>query len=382
MYLFLAVAVFFAAAPRNERGRRDVPLEKVVEALNLEYLYSPTIGTFWIDAGQKGIIFIINSNRVYIGNRVSYLQNTVRILDEQPFVSADGVDLILQEVFGKTVSWKYDHAAFTLGSGSKDRTAEQSGSQKTEAAAPRRNARSRTDYSIGTIIIDAGHGGKDPGGIGYKGVKEKDIVLGVAGELEKELKRRLRGITIIMTRKDDRFIPLEERGRIANEVDPSRNPIFVSIHANVSFIQSTSGFESYFLSIDPFGEKARDVAQRENSVLNFEIDDYNEYIQEILNRIVDIEYRRESVRLAADIQKRLRGSLGGQSEDRGVKSAFFYVLKASKMPAVLVEVGFVTSKNEALDLQAPEYQKKIAKGIAFGIEDFLNDFRQSKGFTE
>jgi len=380
--LFIAVGLFFAAAPGGGAGRHGIPLSDIVKALNLDHRYSPTIGTFWIDTGQKGIIFINNSNRVYIGNRVVYLRDAVRISGDEPFVSADGVDLILQEMFGKTVVWKYDGSVFTVGSGLKGHIAARPKQEKSETVASKRGARARTGYDIGTIIIDAGHGGKDPGGIGYRGLKEKDIVLGVAEELKKELKRRLRGKTIIMTREEDRFISLEERGKIANEVEPSRNPIFVSIHANVSFMPATSGFESYFLSIDPFGEKARDVAKKENSVLNFEIEDYNEYIQEILNRIVDIEYRRESMRLAADIQRRLRGTVGGQSKDRGVKSAFFYVLKASKMPAVLVEVGFVTNKNEALNLETSEYQRKIAKGIAFGIEDFVNDFRQSEGFTE
>ncbi len=382
MHLAVAFAVFSAAAPRNQAGRQDVPLTAVVETLNLDHRYSPTIGTFWIDTGSDSIIFISNSNRVYIGNRIAYLKNPVRNHDDRPTVEADGVNLILQEVFGQAVPWKYNGSVFTLDSGSKNRPEEPPGQNRTNTAAPKRSVRSRTDYEINTIIIDAGHGGKDPGGIGYRGLKEKDIVLGVARELEKELKRRLKGETIIMTREDDHFIPLEERASMANEVEPSRNPIFVSVHANVSFTPGTSGFESYFLSIDPFGEKARDVAQKENSVLNFEIEDYNEYIQEILNRIVDIEYRRESMRLAGDIQRRLRGTIGGQSAGRGVKSAFFYVLKASKMPAVLVEVGFVTNKNEALNLQTSEYQKKIAKGIALGIEDFINDFRESKGFTE
>lgn len=382
MHLAVIFAACSAAAPRYQAGRQDVPLTAVVETLNLDYLYSPIIGTFWIDVGADSIIFISNSNRVYIGNRIVHLKNPLQNYDDRPTVEADGVDLILQEVFGQAVPWKYNGSVFTLDSGSKKRPEEPPEQNRMNTAAPKRNVRSRTDHEIKTIIIDAGHGGKDPGGIGYRGLKEKDIVLGVAEELKKELKRRLRGETIIMTREDDRFIPLEERGRMANEVEPFRNPIFVSVHANVSFTPGTSGFESYFLSIDPFGEKARDVAQKENSVLNFEIKDYNEYIQEILNRIVDIEYRRESMRLAGDIQKHLRGTIGGQSADRGVKSAFFYVLKASKMPAVLVEVGFVTNKNEAINLQTSEYQKKIAKGIALGIEDFTNDFHESKGFTE
>ena len=120
----------------------------------------------------------------------------------------------------------------------------------------------------------------------------------------------------------------------------------------------------------------------ENSVLNFESENYNDYLKEIINRIVDLEYRRESIKLAEFIQNRLSGTVGLKSTDRGVKGAFFYVLKAAKMPAVLVEIGFVTNKEEALNMLKPDYQKRLAKGIAEGIGDFITTFRRTEGFTK
>ena len=204
----------------------------------------------------------------------------------------------------------------------------------------------------------------------------------VAREVKKELQRKYRDKEIIMTRDKDVFVTLEERGEIANRINPEKNPIFISIHANVSFKVDSSGYESYFLSLTPFDEEAREVAHVENSVLNFEIEDHNEYIKEIINRIVDVEYRRESAKLAEFIQNRLNVTTGPKKKDRGVKGAFFYVLKAAKMPAVLVEIGFVTNKEEALSMLQDDYQKKLAKGIADGIGDFITTFNKTEAFTK
>ncbi len=206
--------------------------------------------------------------------------------------------------------------------------------------------------------------------------------MGVAKELNRELKRRLRDKDILLIRRDDTFLSLEARGEVANSIDPEKNPLFISIHANVSFTPSTKGYESYFLSIDSSDEKARDVALRENSVLEFEVENYDDHLIEIINRIVDIQYRRESMLLAEYIQNGLEKKLGNDSENRGVKSAFFYVLKSSKMPAVLVEIGFVTNEREAINMLQKDYQRRLARGISDGIEDFINTFHKSNGFTE
>jgi N-acetylmuramoyl-L-alanine amidase len=184
-----------------------------------------------------------------------------------------------------------------------------------------------------------------------------------------------------MTRSDDVFLTLEERGSIANDVDPTRNPIFISVHANVSFAEPTQGYETYYLSLEAVGEKARDVASRENSVLSFETEGESGYVEEIINRLVDIQYRRESMLLAEYIQGGLDRRVGAEGMNRGVKGAYFYVLKESKMPAVLVEIGFVTNREEALRLQEPDYQERIARGISDGIEAFLTAFEKSEGFT-
>jgi N-acetylmuramoyl-L-alanine amidase len=217
--------------------------------------------------------------------------------------------------------------------------------------------------------------------VGVGGIKEKDIVLAVAQELRKELLKNQRGREVIITREQDEFLTLEGRSSIANGVNSEKNPIFISIHANASFEKGTSGYETYFLTLDPVNEDAREVALMENSVFTSEIETYSDNLRQIMNRIVDVEYRRESMKLAELIQKRLEDHIGSTSSNRGVKSAFFYVMKAAKMPSVLVEIGFVTNREESSRLLQAEYRKKIAKGVAEGINDFITLFQRTEGFT-
>lgn len=364
-----------AGTPPAEENRPDfVPLTNVAEQLELDYEFRSTTGILKVEKEGQELLFGIGSRKVY------HPEGTIFLMEEELqlegailLMPAGGVDLVLRHVVKRPVKWGYTDGVFFTYQGQRP-TSEQ---QRTERTQERR----ASDYKVRAVIIDPGHGGKDPGGIGYNEIYEKDIVLKVALELERELKKRLRGVEIVVTRKEDNFLSLEERSRVANVTDPINNPIYVSLHANVSFSVSTQGFESYYLSLEPYNEEARDVASMENSVLSFEIENYNEYLREIINRIVDIEYRRESMKLAQFIQDGIERSVGDMSDNRGVKSAFFYVLKAVKMPSVLIEIGFVTNPDEAQRLLKPEYESKIAKGIAEGIVDFTETFSRTEGFT-
>lgn len=382
-FLFSALLLLVAAAsPREETaGRSAVPLTKVIEHLGFDYHFSPAMGAITIEHGGQRLVLVVGAPDIYVRDRIIRMGESVKLEGDSILIPPEGVDIIIRQLTKRSLRWTYDGSRFALKSGRVTEKVSDEPGYDTSAVSEKTIMRRKTEYRIGAIIIDAGHGGKDPGGIGYNGTREKDIVLEVSRELKRELERRLRGIDIIMTRVDDSFLPLEQRGEIANVVEPVKNPVFLSIHANVSYESNSCGYESYFLSIDPFGESARDVAMKENSVLNYEIENYNEYLKEIINRIVDIEYRRESRLLADFIQKRLGSSIGTASPDRGVKSAFFYVLKTVAMPAVLVEIGFVTNKKEALNLLEADYQRKIARGIAEGVEDFVLSFQNTDGFT-
>lgn len=380
--IFTVFSVFFlffsGSSYREETAEPEhVPAAQVIEHFGFDFEFNPGHGTLEIKYLKNSILFLIGTNEVFINSRVEFMRDRAFLKDDQVLIPSDGVDMVIIHLVRKKLPWVYSNGIFTVikTGGTERKQASRLKSKRTEAL------RSYA-YEIQAIVIDPGHGGKDPGGIGYNDINEKDIVLDVAKEVKKELMKEFRGKEIIITRGKDIFISLEERGEIANAIDPSKNPIFISIHANVSFNSNSSGYESYFLSLTPFDETARDVAVMENSVLHFEIENYNDYLKEIINRIVDLEYRRESIKLAEFIQNRLSGTVGLKSTDRGVKGAFFYVLKAAKMPAVLVEIGFVTNKEEALNMLKSDYQKRLAKGIAEGIGDFITTFRRTEGFTQ
>jgi N-acetylmuramoyl-L-alanine amidase len=361
-------------SPTEQARPEFVPLADVVERLELNYELHTTTGILTVEKNGSTLLFQLGSREVYHKDgTVSLMKEAVHHEGEVLLIPAGGIDLVVRHIVKRPVKWGYEDGSFFTYEGNRP-VSERPQTERTEGRGP-------SEYVVKTIIIDPGHGGKDPGGIGYNDIYEKEIVLQVALELERELKKRLRGVEIVVTRSEDRFLSLEERSRVANDTDPTKNPIYISIHANVSFSVSTHGFESYYLSIEPYDEEAREVASMENSVLGFEIEDYNEYLREIINRIVDIEYRRESMKLAQFIQSGIEGSVGEVSASRGVKSAFFYVLKAVKMPSVLIEVGFVTNPKEAERLLKPEYERKIAKGIAEGIIDFTETFSRTEGFT-
>jgi N-acetylmuramoyl-L-alanine amidase len=399
IFICIIIAVLISASAQKEETFRsqEIPLLEVVNFFDFEYQFSSTIGTFVVEHGDHRVVFALGSDEVYTGNRIVHLEKRVELLDGRLVLSPEGVDVLIRQLTGRTLWWSYDGGVFTV--------AERNRSLRNKAPRPTGDGNTLTDdqaalsdnktyttvrridrlspaYEIQAIVIDAGHGGKDPGGIGYDSIEEKNIVLSVAKELKKELKRRFREKDILLIRRDDTFLSLEARGEVANGIDPGKNPIFISIHANVSFTPNTKGYESYFLSIDSSGEKARDVALRENSVLEFEVENYDDYLIEIINRIVDIQYRRESMLLAEYIQEGLEKRVGSDSENRGVKSAFFYVLKTSKMPAVLVEIGFVTNEREADNMLQKDYQRRLARGISDGIEDFIHTFHKSNGFTQ
>src|SRR3990167_5960812 len=195
---------------------------------------------------------------------------------------------------------------------------------------------------IKRIVIDAGHGGKDPGAIGKRGLQEKDVVLKIAKGLKETLVSEL-GAEVIMIREDDKFIPLEERTAIANTKEAD---IFISVHANASFNRRASGVETYYLNLTN-DEAAIRVAARENAVSTKKMSD----LQYILNDLMKTAKTNESSRLAAKVQGSLVSSLKAKYSDvkgNGVKGAPFYVLVGTHMPSILVEVCFISNPKEEI----------------------------------
>jgi len=220
---------------------------------------------------------------------------------------------------------------------------------------------------IKRIVIDAGHGGKDPGAIGKGGLQEKDVVLKIAKGLKETLVSEL-GAEVIMIREDDKFIPLEERTAIANTKEAD---IFISVHANASFNRRASGVETYYLNLTN-DEAAIRVAARENAVSTKKMSD----LQYILNDLMKTAKTNESSRLAAKVQGSLVSSLKAKYSDvkgNGVKGAPFYVLVGTHMPSILVEVSFISNPKEEARLADKEYIKEVVNGITIGIKGYAKE---------
>ncbi len=371
LFFIFIIVLSGSSSPEENKNSKEVfiPISKIVKKFNLKVEDDTILSIYKIYRGNRKVILIPVENTIVIGDRIyhSVLKMDKGIL----YVDGYGVDLIIKGLIGKRLKWNYRNGLFLVGKELSVKARSKNITSKQQRYRP----------YIRAVIIDPGHGGKDPGGIGYKNIKEKDIVLNIAKFVVSEIKKRNRGIKIIITRDDDRFVSLEERAKIANRVDSKLNPIYISIHANVSFNRATMGYESYYLTINPKDEEARKVADKENSVINYEDIKNKRYLEDIINHIVDIEYRRESIRLAEDIQKSISKKIDSLSIDRGVKGAYFYVLKSVKMPSVLLEIGFITNKIEAKNLSSVNYQKKLAQGIVDGIEKFIKEFETTEGFT-
>ncbi len=222
-------------------------------------------------------------------------------------------------------------------------------------------------WVLDTIVIDAGHGGHDTG-TSHHGVDEKDLVLDVTMRVGALLDKFMPAVDIVYTRTDDTFISLHERGHIANKAGAK---LFVSIHANAAYNSSAHGTETYFLGLHK-SESARRVMERENQVVQLEDNPghYDEFDQQelILQTLAQSSYLRKSQQLAGIVQKAFTEEVG--RHNRGVKQAGFLVLWAASMPAILVELGFVSNSQEARYLSSESGKSEMASAIFRAIRDF------------
>ena len=246
--------------------------------------------------------------------------------------------------------------------------------------------------TITAIIIDAGHGGKDPGSIGINKIKEKDIVLSFSLELKEELKKILPNVDIVLTRDKDTYPTLQERYKIANtaakiETDKPENALFISVHANASLSPSAKGFEAYFITAQESSEYARAVSMLENSALvkfdKIDASKYEENSSQLTHNYMLIEqYQKESRLLAQSIVDEVYKVSGISKRNKPVQNALFYVLKGSIMPSTLIEIGFITNEEDAKFMNTKETRIKMVKATALGIKKFIKEFEDTKGFSE
>ena len=228
-----------------------------------------------------------------------------------------------------------------------------------------------------TIVLDAGHGGHDSGATGPTGLMEKDLVLDVTRRVAKLVEARL-GLKVLLTRDSDNFVTLRDRTSFANR---QHADLFVSIHANAHREAAADGVETYFLSSEATDSTARQVAALENGVVQLEQSTGRasglgqvDIVKAILWDLAQSEFQVESSRLAEVVHDSMTQSL--RISNRGVKQAGFYVLGGAAMPAILLEIGFVTNPREERKLKDTKYRDEIARAVFAGLAEYKRAWDQ------
>jgi N-acetylmuramoyl-L-alanine amidase len=228
--------------------------------------------------------------------------------------------------------------------------------------------------SFDTIVIDAGHGGDDEGARGAAGLFEKVLVLDIAQHLAERLREH--GLQVVMTRRDDTFVPLEERTSIAND---ARGDLYVSIHANASRDEAVRGIETFFLALSASDDHAGNVARRENGAFRRDASPAKRSADPLVAIIGDLmtnEHMEESNEFARLAQSALTGDA---VVARGVKQAPFVVLEGVQMPAALVEIGFLTNRLDEGLLRGSSERERIVSALVSAALEFGRRYDARRG---
>jgi len=227
--------------------------------------------------------------------------------------------------------------------------------------------------SIRRIVLDPGHGGKDPGAVGPKGLREKDVVLALAKRVKPLLEKR--GYKVLLTRNSDVFVDLKDRARFANS---NKADLFISLHTNASRSRKARGMETYFLGVAR-DRSASETAMLENAVSEMQV---LSDLEQILLDLVNAENLRHSSVLAESIQDSMYGGIKGKfgkTRNLGVKQAPFFVLVKTRMPAVLVETSFISNPSEEKLLRRNDFRDVLSEFITKGIDDYSKKVSSPNG---
>lgn len=324
-----------------------LPLAKVCDAYGLEYRWDNVIKTATIEKKSTRIVLMAGSSTILVNGQARQLERPVEFSNGALFVPVSFVKKDIGPIVG---------------------------------AAPREisiQPEVPKKFTIKTIVLDPGHGGKDAGAMGRRyHTKEKYMALALALKVREILQAQ--GIKVIMTRSDDTFIPLERRAYIANH---NGADLFVSVHINASRSRSLKGFECYFLS-NATDDNARALEAFENSSLKLGESATAERSKQLDKTLWDMtltENRLESAELANHICDSVERSLA--TSNRGIRSARFYVLKYTNIPAVLVEAGYISNKYEELKIKDPKFLDRIAEAVSEGILNYKKEYEKTEGYT-
>ncbi|MDO9068518.1 MAG: N-acetylmuramoyl-L-alanine amidase [Deltaproteobacteria bacterium] len=301
------------------------------------------------------------------------LFNPARLYQGELYVHMELFTRFLIPLWGRSIIWD-----------SKDRKLSLGGISPEQIKIPEARRRNQIPEKQGIqkVVVDPGHGGKDPGAVGPTGLCEKDVNLEIALMLKAILEQEY-NLIVVMTRRDDTFIPLGDRTKLANQ---EAADVFISIHCNAAprkkvKLNTMRGSETYFLSLAKTDD-ARATAAMENSAIDFEQPQKNvanqDDVQFILWDMVQNEFLTESSDLAELVQESLTRKMP-VVPNRGINQAGFYVLNGAYMPAILVESAFISHRDEEKLLKKPDNLKKIAQGIADGLEAFAKKYKKELG---
>ncbi len=383
--VLIIIPALFSFSPESEKSLN------IIEHNNKKYIslydFSNTLdvhSSFDIITGRgklfyKGAIAVYQTgfSAVLINGRLIKTEYPVARLDGEILIPIKAIAEITDEFYSNIIIIEKHDKLFIKNKQEVNKNAYQQIDKKAETGF---NLNLHKNDRISFIIIDPGHGGKDPGAIGKGGIKEKWITVKIAAHLEEYLKTNLKKIQIKTTRKSDRFIELAERTQIANRMlRRNENGIFVSIHVNASILSSISGFETYFLSQNPSNDEARATAALENNVIILEENSMRKHYEDVEHVeaiMLTTQIQKESSVLARCVQSYMEKEIRN-SNSKGVKNADFFVLRGSLMPAALVEVGYISNIKEAKKLKNNTYHKKLAKGIGDGILQFIIEYNKN-----
>lgn len=333
---------------RTFDGVQYLPLIRLCNIYGLSWKWDPFIKTATIEKKGKRIILMDGSDRILVNGNEKRLDRPVLMNGGIVFVPASFVRNNLRGIVEVPSFEKLP-----------------------EVGVPKK-------FAIKTVTIDPGHGGKDPGATGRRlKLKEKHLTLAISKRLKNILEDE--GLKIIMTRDDDTFVSLPRRVNIANKNGAN---LFISIHVNASRSRSLSGFECYYLS-DAADDNARAIEAFENATLKTDEKTILEHSKGLDKTLWDMtlsENRVESIGLASHIC----GSVGDSiaMRNRGVRSARFYVLKGTRMPAVLVEVAYLSNKDEEMKLKDKSFLDDVTYAIAKGVLAYKKEYESKEGYTD
>ncbi len=371
--LFFIILLFSNLYPKNESKLKvfenNVLIGEINTIQNKTYFsvndfIEKTNSKKFINNKTQKVIFYVDDKKIKISNQITFIEIDNNLFQlSSKVVNENGNYYIPTESFFGIIKNLYNSSSIKYVD-NEIRLTSNSGYKKT-VKTPVDLGSEKEKWEFKTIVIDAGHGGKDPGAVGYRGTKEKDIVLDVAKRLEKKLSKNM-NVKIIMTREEDIFLRLSERTKIANE---SNGNLFISIHTNAAEDRRASGFETFLIGPNK-NEAAVRVAARENAVLELEGKTGKNLTNEDLIQatIAQSAFASKSEKFASMVQKEIKKRV--QSKDRGVKQAGFYVLMGASMPNVLVELGFISNPSEEKKLRSPQYRDQLATAIYRAVEQY------------